>query len=91
MANDKLGGPITDEFLKEVLEESVRDLDERNSVQGEEWRYADQEPLAAEAAVAAMRRAFDFGRRVFEKPPIGVPACGCVIFHRADCPYNPDN
>lgn len=53
---DKLGGPITDDTLKEWLEQAVREGDEKNGYVGPEWRYGDQEPLAAEAALAAMRR-----------------------------------
>lgn len=25
------------------------------------------------------------------RPPIkGIPACGCIVFHKPDCPYNQD-
>lgn len=50
----QLGGPITNDWLKDLLEQVVRERDAANGVQGEEWRYSDQEPLAAEAALAAL-------------------------------------
>lgn len=69
-----LGGPISHEGLCEILEQVVRERDVANRVSDGEWRYSDQEPVAAEAAICAMKRAIKMTQT--EQGPVREPVAG---------------